>query len=96
VKELRGGAYTSARGEREGVEDGRRNPKKKTHSAKYAKSPRGPDGPSKEVVAYGWWSSVGRLVHLGQILGGIQMRKWFQISMTFGIWQYIENFYEEI
>jgi hypothetical protein len=53
VKELRGGAYTSARGETEGVEDGRRNPKKKTHSAKYAKSARGPDGPSKEVVAYG-------------------------------------------
>jgi hypothetical protein len=33
MKELIGGARMSVRGEREGTEDGRRNPKKKTRSA---------------------------------------------------------------
>jgi hypothetical protein len=41
-KELISGADASARGEREGAENGRRESKKKTSSAKYAKGTRGP------------------------------------------------------
>jgi hypothetical protein len=41
-KELTSGAHASARGEREGVENGKRESKKKTSSAKYAKGMRGP------------------------------------------------------
>jgi hypothetical protein len=51
MKELTGGAHTSARGEREGANDGRRNPKKKTQSAEYAKGVYRPDGPRREVAA---------------------------------------------
>jgi hypothetical protein len=35
--ELTGGAHVSARGEREGIEDGRRESKKKAYSVKYVK-----------------------------------------------------------
>jgi hypothetical protein len=41
TKELTSRAHASARGEREGAEDGRRESKKKTSSAKYAKGMRG-------------------------------------------------------
>jgi hypothetical protein len=43
-KELTSGAHASARGEREGAENGRRESKKKTSSAKYAKGTSGPSG----------------------------------------------------
>jgi hypothetical protein len=43
TKELTGGDHTSARGEREGAEDGRCNLKNKPHSAEYAKGARGPN-----------------------------------------------------
>jgi hypothetical protein len=43
----------SARGERKGIEDERRNPKKKTHSAEYGKGAHGPDEPTKETEACG-------------------------------------------
>jgi hypothetical protein len=36
--------HASMRGEREGTENGRRESKKKTSSAKYAKGTRGPSG----------------------------------------------------
>jgi hypothetical protein len=42
-KELTSGTHASVRGEREGVENGRHESKKKT-SAKYAKGTRGPSG----------------------------------------------------
>jgi hypothetical protein len=41
-RELTGGADASARGEREGAEDRRRESKKKMYSAKYTKGVRGP------------------------------------------------------
>jgi hypothetical protein len=47
-------------GEREGAMDGRHNPKKKTHSAKYAKGARRPDGPSREVAACGVMGQRGQ------------------------------------
>jgi hypothetical protein len=59
MKELIGGAHTLVRGERKCTEDGRRNPKKKTRSAEYAKGARGPDGLSKEVAAYGVMGRCG-------------------------------------
>jgi hypothetical protein len=43
-KELTSGAHVSARGEREGAENGRHESKKKTSSAKYAKGTCGPSG----------------------------------------------------
>jgi hypothetical protein len=43
-KELTSGAHASVRGEREGAENGRRESKKKTSSAKYDKGTRGPSG----------------------------------------------------
>jgi hypothetical protein len=43
-KELTSGAHASVRGEREGAENGRRESKKKTSSAKYAKVTRGSSG----------------------------------------------------
>jgi hypothetical protein len=69
MKELTGGAHTLVRGERESAEDGRCNPKKKTHSAEYAKGVRGPDRPSSVVV------SCGVMGRLGRIPGGIQRRE---------------------
>jgi hypothetical protein len=44
---------SSARGEREDAEDGRRESKKKTYSAQYAKGARRPSGPSKGMVTCG-------------------------------------------
>jgi hypothetical protein len=41
------------RGEREDVEDGRRESKKKTYSVEYAKGTRGPSGPTKGTAACG-------------------------------------------
>jgi hypothetical protein len=43
-RELTGGAHASARGEREDVEDGRRESKKKTYYVEYAKGTHGPSG----------------------------------------------------
>jgi hypothetical protein len=43
-KELTSGPHPSARGEREGTENGRRESKKKTSSTKYAKGTRGLSG----------------------------------------------------
>jgi hypothetical protein len=43
-KELTSGAHASARGERKGTGNGRRESKKKTSSAKYAKGTHGPSG----------------------------------------------------
>jgi hypothetical protein len=43
-KELTSGAHASARGEREGAENGRHESKKKMSSAKYTKGTRGPSG----------------------------------------------------
>jgi hypothetical protein len=43
-KELTSGAHASARGEREGAENGRCESKKKTSFAKYAKGTHGPSG----------------------------------------------------
>jgi hypothetical protein len=50
-RELTGGAHVSARGEREGIEDGRHESKKKTYSAEYAKGVHGPSGLMKGTVA---------------------------------------------
>jgi hypothetical protein len=43
-KELTSGAHASARGERDSVENGRSELKKKTSFAKYTKGTRGPSG----------------------------------------------------
>jgi hypothetical protein len=43
-KVLTSGAHVSARGEREGAENGRHESKKKTSSAKYVKGTCGPSG----------------------------------------------------
>jgi hypothetical protein len=51
MKEITGVDHMSVRGEREGTEDGRRNPKNKPHSAEYTKGARGPDRPRREVAA---------------------------------------------
>jgi hypothetical protein len=40
-KKLTSGVHTSVRGEREGADDGRRDSKKKTYFAKYAKADAG-------------------------------------------------------
>jgi hypothetical protein len=50
-RELTGGAHASARGEREGTKDERRESKKKTYSVKYAKGERGPSGPTRITTA---------------------------------------------
>jgi hypothetical protein len=60
-RELTGGAHTSARGEREDVEDGRHESQKKTYSVEYAKGVRGPSGPTMGMAACGrggpaWWT----------------------------------------
>jgi hypothetical protein len=52
-RELIGGAHVSAREEREDVEDGRRESKKKTYSVEYTKGTRGPSTPTKGTVACG-------------------------------------------
>jgi hypothetical protein len=52
-RELTGGAHGSVRGEREDVEDGRRESKKKTYSVEYAKGTCGPSGPTKGTAACG-------------------------------------------
>jgi hypothetical protein len=57
------GAHASTRGEREGADDGRRESKKKTYFAKYAKAGAGwLAGPSGLAVWAGrsWFRSVGR------------------------------------
>jgi hypothetical protein len=58
-----GGVHVSARGEREGADDGRRESKKKTYFAKYAKAGAGwPAGPSGLAVWAGksGFRSAGR------------------------------------
>jgi hypothetical protein len=60
-RELIGGAHMSARGEREGGEEGRRDSKRKTHSTKYAKVLIGRLGQAKGQAAAcgeGWASAV--------------------------------------
>jgi hypothetical protein len=52
-RELTGGALASVRVEREDVEDGRHESKKKMYSVEYAKGVRGPSGPMKGTVACG-------------------------------------------
>jgi hypothetical protein len=57
------GIHASVRGEREGADDGRRQSKKKTYFAKYAKAGAGwPAGPSGLAVWAGksWFRSAGR------------------------------------
>jgi hypothetical protein len=41
------------RGEREDIEDGRRESQKKTYSVEYAKGTRGPSGPTMGMAACG-------------------------------------------
>jgi hypothetical protein len=50
-RELIGRAHASARGEREGVDDGRRESKKKLYSMKYAKGACGPSAPMRGMTA---------------------------------------------
>jgi hypothetical protein len=50
-RELMGGAHASARGEREGAEDGSCESKKKMYSTKYAKGEHGPSGPMRGTAA---------------------------------------------
>jgi hypothetical protein len=50
-REIIGGAHASVRGEREDVEDGRRESKKKMHSVECAKGARGPSRLTKGTVA---------------------------------------------
>jgi hypothetical protein len=50
-RELTGRARALVRGEREGVEDGRRESKKKMYSMKYAKGARGPSGLMRGTTA---------------------------------------------
>jgi hypothetical protein len=51
-RELIGGAHASVRGERLGVEDGRRESKKKMYSVKYTKGAGGLSGPMRGMMAY--------------------------------------------
>jgi hypothetical protein len=48
-KDLTSGVHASARGEREGADDGRRESKKKTHFCKYANGARGLSGLGRPV-----------------------------------------------
>jgi hypothetical protein len=57
-KELTSGAHASARGGREGAENGRRESKKKTSFAKYAKGTRKVSG--WEAKWAGWFGRAGR------------------------------------
>jgi hypothetical protein len=50
-RELTGGAHASVRGEREDVEDGRHESKKKMYSVEYTKGARRPSGPTKGTMA---------------------------------------------
>jgi hypothetical protein len=71
-RELTGGAHASARGEREGAEDERRESKKKMYSMKYDKGARGPSGPMRGTTACkrggpARWPGLAGLISIGKI-----------------------------
>jgi hypothetical protein len=68
-RELTGGADASARGEREGAEDRRRESKKKMYSAKYTKGVRGPmrGMTACEWGGPGWQPGLAGFISIGKI-----------------------------
>jgi hypothetical protein len=71
-RELTRGAHASARGEREGTEDGRLESKKKMYSAKYTKGACGLRGPMSGTMACerggpAWRLGLAGLISIGKI-----------------------------
>jgi hypothetical protein len=73
-KKLTSGVHTSAREEREGADDGRRESKKKTYFCKYANACAGWPARPSGLAVWAGESWAGRQAEVGEVAGRLGRR----------------------
>jgi hypothetical protein len=95
-KRVTGGAYMSAREEREGATARMQKPEEKAAFGECAKASRADWAKQGRLGPVGSWAGEAKVCQLGQIRVRFKTEIGFQISNEFGFWQDFEKCCKEI